>query len=333
MQGEKPDSPIDFQGLIEQSPAGVYVLDGDRFLYANRRMAEILGTGDPSALIGQCFADFAVPADQESLRNQIRASLSTQGGSQAIEFDAICGPHGVVRLGTQLSVRAGTGKIVLFGMLQDISEKRRMALKIEQHESQIKTSMLQTIDVILGLSDIRDPYTVGHERRVGLIAKAIAQHIGMDEDWQEGVCIAGYLHDVGKVGVPAEILAKPGRLSKPEYLLVQEHPGKGESILQSVDFPWPVAAAVGQHHERMDGSGYPRGLSGDAILLEARIIAVADVLESMTSHRPYRPAMGLGKALEELHQGAGRLYEPLAVDACVKLISDRHPAFLSLLPA
>lgn len=252
-------------------------------------------------------------------------------GEQSVEFDALCGGHGTVRVGTHLSARRIAGTTVLHGMLQDISEKRRMALEIDQHESQIKTSLLQTIDVILGLSNIRDPYTVGHERRVGEIARAVAQHLGMSEDQQEGVCVAGYLHDVGKVGVPAEILAKPARLSKAEYLLVQEHPGKGEAILRGVDFPWPVADAVAQHHERIDGSGYPHGLAGNAICIEARIVGVVDVLESMTSHRPYRPALGLEKALQELRDGRGRLYEPVVVDACLDLVSLGHPAVKAVL--
>jgi putative nucleotidyltransferase with HDIG domain len=170
--------------------------------------------------------------------------------------------------------------------------------------------------------EYRDPYTTGHEKRVGDVAAAIGRSMGFEESRINGLRIAGYLHDVGKIAIPAEILTKPGRLRAIERTLIQAHAEIGFDILSGIDFPWEIAEMVHQHHERLDGSGYPRGLRGDQILLEARILAVADVAEAMTSHRPYRPARGPELALEELRRGCGEVYDTCAVEACIRLFEE-----------
>lgn len=184
-------------------------------------------------------------------------------------------------------------------------------------------SWLQTVQMTTAITDARDPYTVGHERRVAEIAVAIAIEMGLDTGKIEGIRVSGYLHDLGKIGVPAETLAKPGKLSAPEFELVKTHSERGYKILQEVDFPWPVAEVAYQHHERLDGSGYPRGLKGEEILLEARIMAVADVVEAMASHRPYRAGLGIEKALAEIERGRGTAYDPTAADTCVALFREK----------
>jgi len=166
---------------------------------------------------------------------------------------------------------------------------------------------------------MRDPYTAGHERRVAELAVAIGAELGFDTHRQEGLRVAGHLHDVGKMAVPVELLVKPTRLSAAEFELVKAHPQAGYEILKDVEFPWPVAQVALQHHERVDGGGYPQGLQGNAILLEARIVAVADVVESMASHRPYRPGLGIDKALAEIERGRGSAYDAQVVDACLRL--------------
>jgi HD-GYP domain-containing protein (c-di-GMP phosphodiesterase class II) len=175
------------------------------------------------------------------------------------------------------------------------------------------------------ITQISDPYTYGHERRVGAIAAAvaIAEELGFDPYRIEGIRIAGFMHDIGKISVPAEILAKPGKLTYVEFQLVKRHSQDGYQILKGINFPWPVAEVALQHHERLDGSGYPRGLKADAILMEARIMSVADVLEATASHRPYRPALGIDRALSEVEQGRGILYDPVVVDACLKLFREK----------
>jgi putative nucleotidyltransferase with HDIG domain len=171
--------------------------------------------------------------------------------------------------------------------------------------------------------EIRDPYTFGHQRRVTHLATAIAKEMALSPDQIEGIAVAGNLHDIGKINVPSEILNKPGKLSDIEFALIKSHPQAGYEIVKDIEFPWPVAEVLLQHHERMNGSGYPRGLAGGDILLEARIMAVADVVEAMASHRPYRPTLGIDKALEEIVQNKGILYDPDVVDACLKLFKEK----------
>jgi putative nucleotidyltransferase with HDIG domain len=193
-----------------------------------------------------------------------------------------------------------------------VDEARRAA-------AQIRQGLEGTIRAVALTTEMRDPYTAGHQERVTRLAYAIARKMGLSEERVEGLRVAGLLHDVGKVSVPAELLSKPTRLTPAEFSLVKAHPQTGYEILKGVVFPWPVADIVLEHHERLDGSGYPRGLKGEAISLEARILAVADVVEAMVSHRPYRPALGVDKALGELEAGAGVLYDPEVVNVCLQL--------------
>lgn len=174
-------------------------------------------------------------------------------------------------------------------------------------------------DLVTVLADImifQDPYTVNHQRRVAQIAVAIAQEMGADPEFVEGIRVMGLLHDLGKIAIPSAILSKSGRLSPQEMNLIKTHPQAGYDILMGIHFPWPVALAVLQHHERLDGSGYPNGFAGDQIIPEARILAVADVVEAMASHRPYRPARGLEAVIEEISSKQGTLYDPEVVGAC-----------------
>jgi PAS domain S-box-containing protein len=182
-----------------------------------------------------------------------------------------------------------------------------------------RTSLEATVGAIANTVEIRDPYTAGHQQRAAKLAVAIAREVHLPEQQIEGLYLAGIVHDVGKIDIPAEILNKPGKLSKLQYQLIQAHAEAGYDIIKGVDFPWPIAEMVRQHHERLDGSGYPRGLKAEAILPEAKILAVADVVESMTSHRPYRASLGIEAALAEIETGKGRLYDPAAVEACTAL--------------
>lgn len=171
---------------------------------------------------------------------------------------------------------------------------------------------------------MRDPYTAGHQLSVGQLASAIGVELGLPLRQLEGLQLAASVHDIGKIMVPAEILCKPTKLTRHEYELIKEHAEAGYNILKDVDFPWPIARIVHEHHERMDGSGYPNGLHGDALLLESRIVAVADVVQSMCAHRPYRPGLGSKAALEEITKNRGRLYDTDVVAACVRLFNDKR---------
>ncbi|MGW8287169.1 MAG: HD domain-containing phosphohydrolase [Desulfobulbales bacterium] len=207
--------------------------------------------------------------------------------------------------------------------LRTRAERIQAGKEIEQHVDKLQNALTGTIKVIASTVEVRDPYTAGHQRRVATLAKAIATEMALTEHQIEGIFMAGVVHDLGKIYVPAEILAKPSRLNEIEFNLIRTHSQVGYDLLKTIDFPWPIAQIVYQHHERLDGSGYPRGLQADQILTEAKIICVADVVEAMASHRPYRPARGVEAALKHIQEEGGTLYDPAAVNSCMKLFSEK----------
>ncbi len=211
--------------------------------------------------------------------------------------------------------------------LRTRAERDRIAHAHAHHAEILQKSLEQSIQVIADTVDARDPYTAGHQRRVAELAVAIGRELGLREEQIHGIHLAAVIHDLGKIRVPAEILSKPGKLSEIEFMLIKVHPQAGYDILKDVDFPWPIADIVRQHHERPDGSGYPQGLKGAQILLESRIMSVADVMEAMASHRPYRAALGIEVALKEIERGRGSAYDPAVADACLKLFREGRFAF------
>jgi HD-GYP domain-containing protein (c-di-GMP phosphodiesterase class II) len=191
----------------------------------------------------------------------------------------------------------------------------------------LKMALIGTIQALALTVERRDPYTAGHQQRVNTISAAIGEQMGLDDDTMEGLQMAALIHDIGKIAIPAGILSKPTRLDETEFNLLKTHPKVAYSILSSIYFPWPLAEIVLQHHERMDGSGYPRGLKGEEILLEARILAVADVVEAMGSHRPYRPSLGIDAALEEIRKNKGTRYDERVADTCLFLFKEKGFSF------
>lgn len=217
-----------------------------------------------------------------------------------------------------------TDKGIFFtAIIRGISERKNNELAAVAYVKQLEEALSSTVDVITTISEMRDPYTTGHERRVAAIAVAIGAELGLDENTLAGISIAGHVHDVGKMSIPAEILSKPGKLTPIEFQLIRQHSQSSYDILKDIKFKWPVALIALQHHERFNGSGYPQGLKGDEILLEARIMAVADVIEAMSSHRPYRPGFGIDAALKEIESGAGILYDQEVVKVCLSLFRDK----------
>lgn len=222
------------------------------------------------------------------------------------------------------------GSILWHGYIHDITEQKNSAENLElanqkMANAQVKLEALVdgSINLLVRATESRDPYTAGHQQGVALIASAIAEEMGLPVAKIAGLKLAAKVHDLGKIGIPSDILSKPTTLKKPELDLLQMHAKTGYDILKDMEFPWPIAEMVYQHHERMDGSGYPRGLKGDEILLEARILGVADTVEAMTSHRPYRASLGIDRALAEIDGNRGVLYDPAIADACLRLFRER----------
>ncbi|OPL12865.1 MAG: hypothetical protein AVO39_04165 [delta proteobacterium MLS_D] len=213
-------------------------------------------------------------------------------------------------------------------VLRDITDRKNAEEELAETFTKTRKALDATVAVMAATVEVRDPYTAGHQRRVGDLARTIAVKIAMPDDQIEGIFTAGKIHDLGKISIPAEILSKPGILTDTERMLIKTHPQSGYDLLKNIDFPWPVARMVLEHHERMDGSGYPDGLTGDQLLLESRILAVADVVEAIASHRPYRPALGIDAALEEITEKRGVIYDPDVVDACVQLFRENNYQFV-----
>ena len=318
------DSEQRFRGLVEQSLAGIYIIQDGKLAYVNPRAAEIVGHGSVDDLIGKDFMQLIADADRGNVAENMRKLLYKEVPNVTLEFCIVHTEGHTITVGANASYAIYHGQPAVIGLIQDISEKKRDEERILKYVDQLKSTFLSTVQLATSLSEMRDPYTAGHERRVSEIAVAIATELGLDEQRIEGIKVAGYLHDIGKISIPSEILVKPGRLNATEYALVQGHAQASYDVLKIVPFPWPVATIALQHHERMDGSGYPNKLKGDEILLESRIMAVADVVEAMASHRPYRPGLGIDTALAEIERGSGTLYDPVVAAACLRMFREQY---------
>lgn len=314
-----------FRNMVEHTVAGMFVRRDGRFLYVNPCFCEIVGW-TAGELLGHEVMSFteADPANQQRIRDAWQR-LHVDGGHDASYTVPMRRKDGrMIELG--LNARVITwddGLPATIEMAQDITEQHRAQERIASYVKQLEATVHGTLQAVASMVEMRDPYTAGHERRVGLIAAEIAREMGWDDARCRTLEMAGLVHDVGKIAVPSEILTKPTRLSPLEMELVRGHAEAGYQILRNVPFPTPVAQIAYQHHERMDGSGYPQGLKGEEILPEARVLAVADMLESMASHRPYRPSLGLETALAEITKGRGRAFDPEVCDALLRLVRDK----------
>ncbi len=312
-----------FRGLVEQSLSGIYIIQDDKYVYANPRLAEIFGFDSDKEMVGHNPNDFVLPDDREEVSEQIANLLQGKDKHLAYEAKIQRRDGTIIDIGVHGAMATHQGKPAIIGLVQDVTDKKRAEEQLTTYVEKLQASLMQTVEVATILSEMRDPYTAGHERRVAEIAVAIGKEMALDEYELEGLRVAGYLHDIGKINIPSEILSKPGKLTELEYEIIKGHPQSGYNALKDVDFPWPVAQVALQHHERINGSGYPQGLKGDKIILQARITAVADVVEAMGSHRPYRPGLGIKPALDEIERGRGTLYDPSVADACLRLFKEK----------
>ncbi|MBE0624641.1 MAG: PAS domain S-box protein [Burkholderiales bacterium] len=311
-----------FRGMLEQNVSAMFLLEDGVLTYVNQRAAEILGHR-AAELIGKTMLDVVAEADQADVAEAMRQLLSGERKSAERSFGVRRKDGSLAELGAHASVATLQGKKVILGIAQDIGERKKAQLEINRYIERLEHSMESTLQAVSGMVELRDPYTAGHELRVGELAAAIGKEMGLPEAKIKGLRLTGYVHDIGKISVPAELLSKPGRLTPMEFELIKGHSQSGYEVLKDADFPWPVAKVILQHHERIDGSGYPGGLKDGEIILEARIMAVADVLEAMSSHRPYRPGLGLEAALDEIARNSGKSYDPQVAAACLRLFREK----------
>ena len=221
-------------------------------------------------------------------------------------------------------IRDDQGVLVgIHGVSRDITERKESELALIESFRRLRKSLGATVQAMAVTVEVRDPYTAGHQRRVADLARAIATELKLSVNQIEGIRMAAAIHDLGKISVPAEILSKPTKLMQVEFDLIKTHAQSGHDILKDIDFPWPIARIILEHHERTNGSGYPKGLRGEETLLESKILTVADVVEAIASHRPYRPSLGIDKALEEIEQNRGVLYDPEIADACLRVFREK----------
>ena len=312
------------QAIYDHSPLLISEFDLEgRYLLVNRAVSELFGL-PPRELEGRTFSELLPEEVSEIFMRRTRHVWDSQKPLAAEDTVDIGGVkrHFLTML---FPLYEKDGHINSIGSIaHDITDRKEAEDSLRDALGRLRRVTGSVIQVIVMAVESRDPYTAGHQRRVGDLARAIATEMGLTDHDVEGIRIAGVIHDLGKISVPSEILSKPRILNDTEFAIVKEHPQKGYDILKDVDFDWPVAEMVLQHHERLDGSGYPRGLKDGEILLQARILAVADVVEAMASHRPYRPTLGLEAALDEITLNKGKLYDPEAVDACLRLFREKH---------
>jgi len=294
-----------------------------KVIYVNGKFEDITGYSK-AEVIGKYWPTLGIlPIDVDELMHRTTEKLSGRPASP-MEVAVKCKDG-------QLKYVSGVGEVIKENgkpvgvqvIAQDITERKKAEERAASSMQQLLKALEDMVEALAMTVESRDPYTAGHQRRVAQIACAIAADMGLAEDQLVGIRLAGIIHDVGKVRVPSEILTNPDGLTEAEMRIVRTHPIIGYEILKNIDFPWPIARAVLQHHERLDGSGYPSGLSREEIIAEARILAVADVVEAMASHRPYRPSLGIDKALNEIECNGGRLYDSVVVDSCVRLFKNK----------
>lgn len=323
-------SEVKYRSIFENSPEGIFQsnLKG-RFISVNPALAHMYGYDSPDemmAAIVDIGSQLYVYAEERIRYKKILEKFGT-----VLNFETQSRKKNGEVMWLSLNAREkrnADGKIECYdGFVEDITSRKTAEIDLEKTAEKLRKSLMNTIQALSVTVEIRDPYTSGHQKRVSKLTRAIAQGMALPKDTVDNICMASIIHDVGKLSLPAEILSKPGILSDIEFSLIKTHSQSGYGIIKDIGLPYPIAEMVLQHHEKIDGSGYPRGLKNSQILLESKIIIVADVVEAMASHRPYRPALGIDAALEEIEKYKGILYDPDVVDMCLELFRERGFVF------
>ncbi|MEK7375251.1 MAG: HD domain-containing phosphohydrolase [Thermodesulfobacteriota bacterium] len=317
-------SEENFRRSLDDSPLGVSIVTSDgETIYANQAILDIYGYDSVEELKRIPLKERYTPESYAEF--EIRKGKRERGEFGPSEYAvSIVRKNGKVRHVQVFRKEIFWNSVRQFQIIyRDITELKEAEGKLQDTLKSLRNSVSMTIQAMVSAVEIRDPYTAGHQIQSANLARAIATEMGLPRMKIDAIRIAGSIHDIGKLSIPAEILSKPKKLSEIEFSLIKGHAQKGYEILKNVESPWPLAEMVYQHHERMDGSGYPRGLKGEEILMEARILAVADVVEAMASHRPYRPALGIDAAMEEIEKNKGVLYDRDVAETCLRLFRDK----------
>ncbi|MDE2118616.1 MAG: PAS domain S-box protein, partial [Betaproteobacteria bacterium] len=316
-----------FNALLDSSLDCIIAIDHDGIIVEYNHAAEVVFGYSATEAIGQRLDELIIPGRYRNLHRAALAHyLQTGKGNiigRRVEVNAQTksGREIPVEL-TVLPIHPGRSPYFT-AYLRDITERKAAEEKIRQYSIKLKESLIETINSVSATVELRDPYTAGHQRRVAALAYAIGRELKLDEQRLEGIYFGGMVHDIGKIVVPTEVLADRGHLGFDAWKTIHLHPAMGYKILKSVHFPWPIATMILQHHEKLDGSGYPNGLMGDDIILESRIITVADVVEAIHSARPYRDAKGIAAALDEITRWSGIKYDAGVVATCRRLIVEQ----------
>ncbi len=317
-----------YRALVENINDVLYALDKEGTITYVSPVVERLSKYKISDLIGKPFTQLIYPDDLPDLLDRFSGLMS--GQLKPWEFRVLDKDGRIIFVQTSSRPQYEDGKVVgITTLMTDITERKRTEEDLIKSYQKTKKTLKDAINTMAKIVEMRDPYTSGHQHRVSELAVAIAKKMGYQDDHLEHLRMAATIHDIGKIYVPSDILSKPGKLSEVERNLIKTHPRGSYEIVQNMEFPTSVAQSVLQHHERLDGSGYPDGLKDEEICREAKVIAVADVVEAMSSHRPYRPALGIDKALEEISQNKRKLYDPAIVDVCVRLFKEKNFKFES----
>lgn len=316
------ESEEKYRDLVENINDILFLTDDKGTItYISRSVHSVLGY-TTSEIVGRSFQELIYPEDLPFIVEQFQKRLS--GIIEPSEYRLINKSGEVIWIRSSSRPIFRENKIMgLRGILTDISKRKEAEEQLKKNFERMKKSTSGIIQAMALTVETRDPYTAGHQVRVAKLATMIAREMNFSSEQVEGINMAGAIHDIGKISVPAEILSKPSRLSDIEFQLIQIHPEAGYNIIKDIEFPWPIATIIMQHHERINGSGYPKGLKGEEILPETRILSVADVVEAIASHRPYRPAYGIDFALEEISNMKGILYDTAVVDACLSLFNEK----------
>ncbi|MCE5262342.1 MAG: PAS domain S-box protein [Deltaproteobacteria bacterium] len=320
------ESEEKYRNILENIEDGYFEVDlAGNFTFFNPSYCRILGY-PKEEMAGMNYRSYM---DCENAKKVFRAfnEVYVSGvPAKGFEWEIIRkdGARASIEVSVSLVARPGEKPSGFRGIARDVTKRRKAEVELQRTLDSLRKAISATVQVMVSAIETRDPYTAGHQIRSADLARAIASEMGLPQEEIEGIRIAGSIHDIGKLSIPAEILSKPIKLSEIEFSLIKEHAKRGYEILKNVESSWPLAEMVYQHHERMDGSGYPRSLKGEEILISARILAVADVVEAMASHRPYRPALGLDAALEEIEKNRGILYDSHVADTCLRVFRERN---------